>query len=134
MFIRMEDFVFIIGYGCIGGYKNYDLWCCRLIVYVISIIFVSVYFVGILRGFCCRFVEGGGVLIIDVSNDWKVMYVFYRDKLLYFMSGWLDFRGCCFEFNVCFNWNVVFYIIMLRWGNVYSVRRVGIGKCFVFFL
>ncbi|EAT9571803.1 hypothetical protein FDR04_12330 [Salmonella enterica] len=64
---------------------------------------MSAYFAGILRGFCRRFAEGGGVSIIDVSNDRKVTYVLHRDKLLCLTPGWPDFRGRCSELNVCFN-------------------------------
>ncbi|MGP8583352.1 hypothetical protein, partial [Salmonella enterica] len=50
----------------------------RLTVHATSIIFVSAYFAGILRGFCRRFAEGGGVSIIDVSNDGEISYVLHK--------------------------------------------------------
>ncbi|EAO5852167.1 hypothetical protein FBB67_24210 [Salmonella enterica] len=77
----------IIGYGRTGGHKNHGSSCRRLTVHATSIIFVSAYFAGILRGFCRGFAEGDGVSIIDVSNDRKVTYVLHRDKLLCLTPG-----------------------------------------------
>ena len=52
----------------------------RLTVHANSIIFGKADLMGILRRFCRRFAEAGGVSIIDVSNDRKVTYVLHIVK------------------------------------------------------